>query len=355
MVEVIGTVDRQPAGARRRRGDRAGRRGADRRRPHTPPVELWRPTLTPACRPCSTTPRSPGGTRAGGPRGSSRRPACAASATTLDAARLHRGAHPQARRLGHRERRERLRGRLLRPAGVPRPEPAVLQAGAGRGLRAGLRGRAGVPGRAARHRAPPRGVRLASTSSSASSRTTATCIAVLRDVVAGHGRGGARARRPRRSSCSASTCPWCRRSSRSLHFREALEIAGAPADEPDLAPAHERALGEWAQARARQRLRRRRGLPDREPGVLQPPGPGGPALVAVVRPDLPRRRAGQRRAAAAPVRRLRRDARGPRLRPGAVRVVRRGVPARHAAARRLRDRAGALGGPARRARPTSAR
>ena len=31
-----------------------------------------------------------------------------------------------------------------------------------------------------------------------------------------------------------------------LHFREALEIAGAPADEPDLAPAHERALGEWA-------------------------------------------------------------------------------------------------------------
>jgi nondiscriminating aspartyl-tRNA synthetase len=33
-----------------------------------------------------------------------------------------------------------------------------------------------------------------------------------------------------------------------LHFREALDIAGAPADEPDLAPAHERALGEWAKA-----------------------------------------------------------------------------------------------------------
>ncbi|WP_028652820.1 aspartate--tRNA(Asn) ligase [Nocardioides halotolerans] len=33
-----------------------------------------------------------------------------------------------------------------------------------------------------------------------------------------------------------------------LHFREALEIAGAPADEPDLAPSHERALGEWAMA-----------------------------------------------------------------------------------------------------------
>jgi nondiscriminating aspartyl-tRNA synthetase len=31
-----------------------------------------------------------------------------------------------------------------------------------------------------------------------------------------------------------------------LHFREALEIVGAPAHEPDLNPAHERALGEWA-------------------------------------------------------------------------------------------------------------
>jgi len=31
-----------------------------------------------------------------------------------------------------------------------------------------------------------------------------------------------------------------------LHFTDALRIAGAPADEPDLAPAHERALGQWA-------------------------------------------------------------------------------------------------------------
>jgi nondiscriminating aspartyl-tRNA synthetase len=31
-----------------------------------------------------------------------------------------------------------------------------------------------------------------------------------------------------------------------VHFTEALRIAGAPTDEPDLAPAHERALGEWA-------------------------------------------------------------------------------------------------------------
>lgn len=32
----------------------------------------------------------------------------------------------------------------------------------------------------------------------------------------------------------------------SVHFAEALRIAGAPEDEPDLAPAHERALGDWA-------------------------------------------------------------------------------------------------------------
>jgi nondiscriminating aspartyl-tRNA synthetase len=31
-----------------------------------------------------------------------------------------------------------------------------------------------------------------------------------------------------------------------VHFRRALEIAGASADEPDLAPEHERALGAWA-------------------------------------------------------------------------------------------------------------
>jgi len=31
-----------------------------------------------------------------------------------------------------------------------------------------------------------------------------------------------------------------------IHFRDALAIGGAPPDEPDLAPAHERAVGQWA-------------------------------------------------------------------------------------------------------------
>ncbi|MHA7132773.1 aspartate--tRNA(Asn) ligase [Oerskovia turbata] len=33
-----------------------------------------------------------------------------------------------------------------------------------------------------------------------------------------------------------------------IHFAEALSLVGAPADEPDLAPEHERALGRWARA-----------------------------------------------------------------------------------------------------------
>ena len=31
-----------------------------------------------------------------------------------------------------------------------------------------------------------------------------------------------------------------------IHFRDALALVGAPEDEPDLAPEHERALGAWA-------------------------------------------------------------------------------------------------------------
>ncbi len=82
-------------------------------------------------------------------------------------ARLHRDPDAQDRRLSHRERQQRLPARLLRPAGLPGAEPPVLQADHGRRLRARLRGRAGLPRRAARHhpprqrvRQPGRGVRL---------------------------------------------------------------------------------------------------------------------------------------------------------------------------------------------------
>ncbi len=72
-------------------------------------------------------------------------------------------------------------------------------------------------------------------------------VACLRDVVAGmveaiHERAG------RAVDLLALEVPRVPDRLPTLHFREALEIAGAPADEPDLAPAHERALGEWALA-----------------------------------------------------------------------------------------------------------
>ncbi|MBM0233908.1 aspartate--tRNA(Asn) ligase [Micromonospora sp. STR1_7] len=70
-------------------------------------------------------------------------------------------------------------------------------------------------------------------------------MAVLRDVVAGmleavgERAGGALA-------TLDVTPPQVPAEIPEVHFTEALTIAGAPADEPDLAPAHERALGEWA-------------------------------------------------------------------------------------------------------------
>ena len=69
-------------------------------------------------------------------------------------------------------------------------------------------------------------------------------VACLRDTVAGmvaaiHERAGSAVER------LGITVPEVPAELPVLHFREALEIAGAPADEPDLSPAHERALGEW--------------------------------------------------------------------------------------------------------------
>ena len=102
-------------------------------------------------------------------------------------------------------------------------------------------------------------------------------VACLRDVVAGmvdavHDarRRGGRAARRSTSRRSPEEIPV-------LHFREALRIAGAPADEPDLP---RRTSAHWATGpgRARQRLRRGRGLPDGQPRVLQPPRPRRPAL-----------------------------------------------------------------------------
>jgi nondiscriminating aspartyl-tRNA synthetase len=61
-----------------------------------------------------------------------------------------------------------------------------------------------------------------------------------------------------------------------LHFREALEIAGAPADEPDLAPAHERALGEWALAEHRSDFVVVHGYPTTHRAFYSHPDPDDP-------------------------------------------------------------------------------
>ncbi|BCJ45210.1 aspartate--tRNA(Asp/Asn) ligase [Actinoplanes ianthinogenes] len=62
-----------------------------------------------------------------------------------------------------------------------------------------------------------------------------------------------------------------------VHFTEALTIAGAPADEPDLAPAHERALGEWARREHGSEFVYVTGYPMRKRPFYTHPDPADPA------------------------------------------------------------------------------
>ena len=131
-----------------------------------------------------------------------------------------------------------------------------------------------------------------------------------------------------------------------LHFRDALKLVGAPEDEPDLAPEHERALGAWALAEHGSDFVAVEGYPMAQAAVLHPRPARRPALEQQLRPALPRAGAGDGWPAAAPALGVRRRDPGPRRGPGGVRGVPPGVRARHAPARRLRDRARALDRPA---------
>ncbi|HEY0002411.1 MAG TPA: aspartate--tRNA(Asn) ligase, partial [Actinoplanes sp.] len=62
-----------------------------------------------------------------------------------------------------------------------------------------------------------------------------------------------------------------------VHFAEALRIAGAPAGEPDLAPAHERALGEWALREHGSEFVYVTGYPMRKRPFYTHPNPADPA------------------------------------------------------------------------------
>ncbi|HET6626041.1 MAG TPA: aspartate--tRNA(Asn) ligase [Nocardioidaceae bacterium] len=61
-----------------------------------------------------------------------------------------------------------------------------------------------------------------------------------------------------------------------LHFADALKLVGAPADEPDLAPAHERALSAWAMAEHGSELLAVEGYPMRKRPFYTHPQPDDP-------------------------------------------------------------------------------
>jgi len=61
-----------------------------------------------------------------------------------------------------------------------------------------------------------------------------------------------------------------------MHFAEALKIVGAPEDEPDLAPAHERALSEWAIAEHGSEFLAVEGYPMRKRPFYTHPQPDDP-------------------------------------------------------------------------------
>ena len=130
-----------------------------------------------------------------------------------------------------------------------------------------------------------------------------------------------------------------------IHFREALIIAGAPPDEPDLAPAHERAVGRWAAQTHGSEFIAVEGYPMSKRPFYTHPAARRRALVEQLRPALPRPGAGDRRPAPAPAPGLPgghpRAGRG----PGRLRGLPGGLRARHAAARRVRDRPRALDRP----------
>ena len=73
-----------------------------------------------------------------------------------------------------------------------------------------------------------------------------------------------------------------------IHFADALALVGAPADEPDLAPEHERALGAWALAEHGSDFLAVEGYPMAQAAVLHAPAARRPAVVEQLRPALPR-------------------------------------------------------------------
>jgi nondiscriminating aspartyl-tRNA synthetase len=70
-------------------------------------------------------------------------------------------------------------------------------------------------------------------------------LRVLRDVIAGMV-SGVHEHAPGAAGRAGAQVPVVPEEIPVIHFRDALALVGAPDDEPDLAPEHERALGAWA-------------------------------------------------------------------------------------------------------------
>ena len=210
----------------------------------TPPVELWRPTLGASLSTlldhAPVTWRHP----AQRARWSWPPPPCAGSAT-----RWTQPASPRSRRPSSWPRRPSpgpMSSRSTTSADRPTSPRArsstssswwASSSGSTRSVRCSARSRTT---RCGTWRSTSR-----STWSSASSTTTVTSSPCLRDVVAGMVSAVHEHAAPAVERTGADV-PVVPEEIPVIHFRDALALVGAPEDEPDLAPEHERAIGAWA-------------------------------------------------------------------------------------------------------------
>jgi nondiscriminating aspartyl-tRNA synthetase len=97
-------------------------------------------------------------------------------------------------------------------------------------------------------------------------------LVVLREVLAGM--VAAVASRPEAVERTGARLPLVPDQLPVIHFADALDLVGAPADEPDLAPEHERALGAWALAEHGSELLAVEGYPMAKRPFYTHPQPG---------------------------------------------------------------------------------
>ena len=100
-------------------------------------------------------------------------------------------------------------------------------------------------------------------------------LAVLREVLAGMV-SAVHSLAPSAVERTGATIPVVPDEIPVIHFADALSLVGAPADEPDLAPEHERALGAWALAEHRSDFLAVEGYPMRKRPFYTHPQPSDP-------------------------------------------------------------------------------